>query len=101
MRVGAVWDFHEAHDHVSDEVVFSLVGTGESRRLGKIQSAVEIVDEYFGRRERPGRARVRRLVISIHPHTVTRGEVDLEAVYRYLDARAAVHRAMSSPAKVI
>ncbi|NLF04244.1 MAG: hypothetical protein GX593_04480 [Actinomycetales bacterium] len=97
-HVRAVWDFHVKKRHVSDEVVFSLVGTGESRRLGKIQSAVEIIDEYFTQREHDPHPSIRRLIISIHPETVVTGEVDLEVLYNYLDARAAVHRAMSTPA---
>lgn len=90
-----VWEYHDEHRVVTDQILFSLVGTGHSADLTKMSSAFHIVDEYFRHLENASPVvRVKRLVISILPEAVMRAEVDLQAVHEYVRARAALHRAL-------
>lgn len=89
-----IWDYHDEHRVVTDQILFSLVGTGHSGDLTKMKSAFHIVDEYFRHLEESPVVRVKRLVISILPKAVMRAEVDLQAVHEYVRARAALHRTL-------
>lgn len=90
-----IWEYHDEHRVVTDQILFSLVGTGHSGDLAKMRSAFHIVDEYFRHLENDSPVvRVKRLVISILPEAVMRAEVDLQAVHEYVRARAALHRAL-------
>ncbi len=42
-----IWEYHDEHRVVTDQILFSLVGTGHSADLTKMKSAFHIVDEYF------------------------------------------------------
>lgn len=89
-----IWEYHDEHRVVTDQILFSLVGTGHSGDLAKMRSAFHIVDEYFRHLEESPVVRVKRLVISILPEAVMRAEVDLQAVHEYVRARAALHRTL-------
>jgi hypothetical protein len=89
-----IWEYHHEHRVVTDQILFSLVGTGHSGDMSKMASAFHIIDEYFRHLEMASPVRVARLVVSILPEAVMRAEVDLRAVHEYLTARAALHRAL-------
>lgn len=89
----SVWAFHVEHGSSSDELIFPLIGTGESKDFKKTKAITNIIDAYFAELENTPRsheAPVRELVLSIHSSAVECGEINLEAVHRYMRARTAV-----------
>lgn len=83
------------HNRVTEQIVFSLIGTGHSQDLSKMGSVFQIIDEYFAQLEEPSLevVRIKRLVISMLPRTVMSAEVDLEVVHNYAKSRSAIHQA--------
>jgi len=91
-----VWAFHEQTGTVTEEILFSLVGTGRSRDLTKMQSALRIIDRYFESLAHDRHVRISRVVISILPAVVRSGEVDLDVLHRYMSAKVAAERTAPS-----
>jgi len=93
-----VWAFHEHAGVFTDEILFSLVGTGRSRDLSKMHSALRIIDRYFEGLAHDRPVRIARVVISILPSVVRSGEVDLDVLHRYMSAKVAAERTSATGA---
>ena len=89
----SIWEFRLKHTYRSSEIIFPLIGTGEAKDFKKTKAVTNLIDAYFARLENAPRssvAPVGNLVLSIQPGAVEQGEINLEAVHRYMLARTAV-----------
>jgi hypothetical protein len=91
-----IWDYHEQQGHVTDEIVFTLIGNGGSRDSDPTTSARNIIDEYYRQLEKSRKRGpyIKCVTISIHSQAVMNAEVDLEVVHNYAKARNSLHRAL-------
>jgi hypothetical protein len=93
--VAQIWEYHGRTGHVTDELLFTLIGNGGSRDVDPMTSARSLIDQYYRHLDEAKRTDVciKKMIISISKRQVDAAEVDLEVLHTYAKARNALYRA--------